>query len=308
MRQQEIEANKDVELRRAELEIAPPAPPQQEDRRIRVRVKEADIKDLRAAADRADMLEEALRPRREGQHRPPVYSGNSRNYRRTGASSPKSHLSSWDNRGSKGAVESIKKYQAESSGAVAATKESTNGARKTHGATASGGSAKLELAKIEREQQKEALQQQKEVLQMREREAVIRKVEQEGEAALRKEEAAIKKEQQEREAVLAKEALLIKERKAAIKKEEQEQPVNLMIVEEFLRRVPPSVRLYLADKEETDYIRCAKSADTYNLIHRHTPEPPSSKKSWYSNDKMRLPIVGVHDDVIDVNCAAWGTP
>ncbi|XP_069176720.1 uncharacterized protein [Procambarus clarkii] len=38
---------------------------------IRVRVKEAGIKDLRAAADRADMLEEALRPRREGQHRPP---------------------------------------------------------------------------------------------------------------------------------------------------------------------------------------------------------------------------------------------
>ncbi|XP_069184715.1 trichohyalin-like [Procambarus clarkii] len=30
---------------------------------IRIRVKEADIKDLRAAADRADMLEEALRPR-----------------------------------------------------------------------------------------------------------------------------------------------------------------------------------------------------------------------------------------------------
>ncbi|XP_069191461.1 uncharacterized protein [Procambarus clarkii] len=35
---------------------------------IRIRVKEADIKDLRAAADRADMLEEALRPRREGPH------------------------------------------------------------------------------------------------------------------------------------------------------------------------------------------------------------------------------------------------
>ncbi|XP_069161336.1 uncharacterized protein [Procambarus clarkii] len=41
---------------------------------IRIRVREADIKDLRTAADRADMLEEALRPRREGPHRPPVYS------------------------------------------------------------------------------------------------------------------------------------------------------------------------------------------------------------------------------------------
>ncbi|XP_069161186.1 trichohyalin-like [Procambarus clarkii] len=43
---------------------------------IRMRVKEADIKDLRAAADRADMLEEALRPRREGQNRPHAYVGN----------------------------------------------------------------------------------------------------------------------------------------------------------------------------------------------------------------------------------------
>ncbi|XP_069191852.1 uncharacterized protein [Procambarus clarkii] len=59
-----------------------------------------------------------------------------------------------------------------------------------------------------------------------------------------------------------------------------------MLVEEFLKRVPPSVRLYLADKEETDYIKCAKSADTYSLIHRLTPSPPPSKKSWYSYDKV----------------------
>ncbi|XP_069167682.1 uncharacterized protein [Procambarus clarkii] len=62
--------------------------------------------------------------------------------------------------------------------------------------------------------------------------------------------------------------------------------VNLMLVEEFLRRVPPPVRLYLADKEETDYLKCAKSADTYSLIHRLTPEPSSSKKSWYSYEKV----------------------
>ncbi|XP_069168371.1 uncharacterized protein [Procambarus clarkii] len=118
---------------------------------IRVRVKEADIKDLRATADRVDMLEEALRPRREGQHQPPVYSGYGRSYRRTdgwrtGTSSPKSHLSSGDSRGSKSAVEPVKKSLAESSGAVAATrdamKETTEGVRKTHGATASGGVAR----------------------------------------------------------------------------------------------------------------------------------------------------------------------
>ncbi|XP_069171422.1 trichohyalin-like [Procambarus clarkii] len=57
---------------------------------IRIRVKEADIKDLRAAAD---MLEEALQPRREGPHRPPVYSGYGSSFWktdrwRTGTSSP----------------------------------------------------------------------------------------------------------------------------------------------------------------------------------------------------------------------------
>ncbi|XP_069180907.1 uncharacterized protein [Procambarus clarkii] len=90
---------------------------------IRIRVKEADIKDLRAAADRANMLEEALRPRREGPHRPPVYSGYGSGFRKTdgwriGTSSPKSHLSSGDSRGLKSSVEPVKKPQAESAGSV----------------------------------------------------------------------------------------------------------------------------------------------------------------------------------------------
>ncbi|XP_069175524.1 trichohyalin-like [Procambarus clarkii] len=58
---------------------------------------------------------------------------------------------------------------------------------------------KLELAKIEREQQKEALQ-------IKEREAALKKEEQERKAALKKEEqkceTALKKEEQEREAAL----------------------------------------------------------------------------------------------------------
>ncbi|XP_069176154.1 uncharacterized protein [Procambarus clarkii] len=102
-----------------------------------LKVKEADIKDLRAAADRADMLEEALRPYREGRRRQPIRSGYGRRYRRTdgwrtGASSPESHLSSGDRRGSKTAVEPVEKSQAESSRVVAETEESMNGARRIH--------------------------------------------------------------------------------------------------------------------------------------------------------------------------------
>ncbi|XP_069193068.1 uncharacterized protein [Procambarus clarkii] len=108
---------------------------------IRIRVKEADIKDLRAAADRADMLEVALRPCREGPHRPPAYSGYGSSYRktdgwRTGTRSPKSHPSSGDGRGSKRSVETVKKPLAESAGVVAVTRdakeETTEGTRKTH--------------------------------------------------------------------------------------------------------------------------------------------------------------------------------
>ncbi|XP_069166099.1 coiled-coil domain-containing protein 42 like-2-like [Procambarus clarkii] len=56
----------------------------------------------------------------------------------------------------------------------------------------------LELAKIEREQQTEALQQQKEALQIKKEESALKKEEQEREAAL-------KKEEQEREAALQRE-------------------------------------------------------------------------------------------------------
>ncbi|XP_069166324.1 uncharacterized protein [Procambarus clarkii] len=118
---------------------------------IRIRVKEADTKDLRAAADRADMLEEALQPRREGPHRPPVYSGYGSGFRktdgwRTRTSSPRSHLSSGDGRGLKSSVEPVKKPLAEGVRSVVVprdvTRETTKGARKTHGATVSGGVAR----------------------------------------------------------------------------------------------------------------------------------------------------------------------
>ncbi|XP_069160774.1 uncharacterized protein [Procambarus clarkii] len=62
--------------------------------------------------------------------------------------------------------------------------------------------------------------------------------------------------------------------------------VNLILVEEFLRRVPTSIRLYLADKEENDFTRCAQLADSYSLIHRVASDPPSSKTSWFSPAKV----------------------
>ncbi|XP_069171796.1 uncharacterized protein [Procambarus clarkii] len=125
--EQEREAQLCREEREAEAQL----------RKEEVRVKEADIKDLRAADDRADMLEESLRPHRERRHRLLIHSGYGRRYRRTdgwrtGASSPESHLSSGDSGGSKGVVEPVKKSQAESSRVVAETEESTNGARKIH--------------------------------------------------------------------------------------------------------------------------------------------------------------------------------
>nr|XP_045593546.1 uncharacterized protein LOC123755110 [Procambarus clarkii] len=56
-------------------------------------------------------------------------------------------------------------------------------------------------------------------------------------------------------------------------------------IEEFFRRVPAPIRLHLADKEETDVIRCVKSADTYSLIHMLTADTSSSEKSWSDYDK-----------------------
>ncbi|XP_069184701.1 uncharacterized protein [Procambarus clarkii] len=62
--------------------------------------------------------------------------------------------------------------------------------------------------------------------------------------------------------------------------------VNLILVEEFPRRVPNPIRLYLADKEETDLTRCAQLADSYSLIHRVPSDTPSSKTSWFSPEKV----------------------
>ncbi|XP_069168902.1 trichohyalin-like [Procambarus clarkii] len=172
---------------------------------------------------------------------------------------------------------------------------------------------KLELAKLEREQQKEALEQQKEALQLREREAAIRKEEQEREAALREREAAMRKEEQEREVILKeRETAILRERERVqleakqrhleIQCEHDKQQADMVIKcrqreltletlhytqrQQATASLPVSFNIsHATDKEETDYIKCAKSADTYSLIHRLTQDPPSTKKSWYSYDK-----------------------
>ncbi|XP_069170837.1 uncharacterized protein [Procambarus clarkii] len=61
--------------------------------------------------------------------------------------------------------------------------------------------------------------------------------------------------------------------------------VNLILVEELLRRVPNPIRLYLADKEENDFIRCAQLADSYSLVQRVPADTPSSKTSWFIPEK-----------------------
>ncbi|XP_042877134.1 uncharacterized protein LOC122256474 [Penaeus japonicus] len=56
--------------------------------------------------------------------------------------------------------------------------------------------------------------------------------------------------------------------------------INLMVLEEFKRKVPYQIVLHLTDKEETDLLKAAKLADVFSLVHRHA-----------SGEKRRSPIV-----------------
>ena len=44
--------------------------------------------------------------------------------------------------------------------------------------------------------------------------------------------------------------------------------VNLMVLEEFHRRLPPAISVYLAEKEVNDLAKAGNLADNYNLIHK----------------------------------------
>lgn len=51
--------------------------------------------------------------------------------------------------------------------------------------------------------------------------------------------------------------------------------INIIALEEFLRKVPNSVKLHIIDREETDLIKAAQLADVFTLIHR---SPPRERK------------------------------
>ncbi|XP_064111147.1 uncharacterized protein LOC135218637 [Macrobrachium nipponense] len=47
-----------------------------------------------------------------------------------------------------------------------------------------------------------------------------------------------------------------------------EELINLIVTEEFKRRLPQNIMLYIADKEEKDLKKAAVLADNYSLIHK----------------------------------------
>ena len=47
-----------------------------------------------------------------------------------------------------------------------------------------------------------------------------------------------------------------------------EELTNLMVLEEFKRRVPFSIKLHIDDKDETDLMKAAETADKYSLTHK----------------------------------------
>jgi len=50
-----------------------------------------------------------------------------------------------------------------------------------------------------------------------------------------------------------------------------DQLCNLVVLEEFKRKVPYSVMIHLTDKEENDLHEAAKAADVFSLVHRSIP-------------------------------------
>ena len=53
---------------------------------------------------------------------------------------------------------------------------------------------------------------------------------------------------------------------------------NLMLMEEFKRRIPHEIKLHLEDREITELSKAATTADSYSLIHRHTASKNENKR------------------------------
>ncbi|XP_066980073.1 uncharacterized protein [Macrobrachium rosenbergii] len=54
-----------------------------------------------------------------------------------------------------------------------------------------------------------------------------------------------------------------------------EQLKNLIVLEEFLRRIPANVSMFIREKQEKDGKRAALLANDYHLIHKHKPQSSS---------------------------------
>ena len=61
---------------------------------------------------------------------------------------------------------------------------------------------------------------------------------------------------------------------------------NMMVLEEFKRKVPSNIMLHLEDKQETNLLTAANLADNYALVHKSTPD--HSMKRPNSNVKTSL--------------------
>ncbi|XP_066980100.1 uncharacterized protein [Macrobrachium rosenbergii] len=54
--------------------------------------------------------------------------------------------------------------------------------------------------------------------------------------------------------------------------------VNLVVLEEFYRRLPPPISMYIAEREVKDLMKAGNLADNYNLIHKNRPKIPDKSK------------------------------
>ncbi|XP_064118979.1 uncharacterized protein LOC135223988 [Macrobrachium nipponense] len=73
-----------------------------------------------------------------------------------------------------------------------------------------------------------------------------------------------------------------------------EELINLMVLEEFKRKLPINVMLYIEDRQEKDLLKAASLADTYSLIHKSLPNKkaevfvkPVSGKSQQISDNPK---------------------
>ncbi|KAK4303891.1 hypothetical protein Pmani_024141 [Petrolisthes manimaculis] len=63
---------------------------------------------------------------------------------------------------------------------------------------------------------------------------------------------------------------------------------KLVVLEEFIRRVPFEVKIHIADKEETDPIKVAKLADKYSLLNQWNPNRPRNQFNSSANNTSRF--------------------